>query len=93
MEEQVFCLPRVNESEALVRQPLDSAFRHLCVSLTIVWIDAIWLTLPTGRRPLVESSVAHHGVLTQWDARLDKDGLYFNRSHKRGGVASIDKGK
>ena len=32
VEKQVFSLPRVYEPEALVRQPLDTAFGHLCVS-------------------------------------------------------------
>ena len=65
MEEHVFATARVDESEALVRQPLDSAFRHLCVSLTIVWIDAARLTLPTGRHPLIDTSVPRYGANTQ----------------------------
>jgi hypothetical protein len=32
VEEQVFVAPGADESESLVRQPLDRAFRHLCIS-------------------------------------------------------------
>jgi hypothetical protein len=65
VEKHVFAAPGVDESETLVRQSFDRAFSHLCVSLAIVWIDAIWLTLPTGRRPLIETSVADHGAIRQ----------------------------
>jgi hypothetical protein len=44
VEKQVFAAPRVDEPEASVRQPFDSSFGHLCVSLVIAWIDAARLT-------------------------------------------------